>query len=118
MGFRMKVAFIVAAMLAAGQAGATDKPLTEKQAVQLGAKMAMAAHTMGACEQYLPKEDADRFLAAITRYGDPREGEKSKLSALYAKWYARGRADSDQWSTTECRIQLERDLEEIRAVTR
>lgn len=66
------------------------------------ARMAMMAHSMGACERHLPKADVDRNLALITRWADPKEPEPAQLTAFFAKWYARGKAETDAWSAGRC----------------
>lgn len=74
--------------------------------VNRAARMAMMAHSMGACERHLPKADVDRNLALITRWADPKEPELARLTAFFAKWYARGRAETNSWSVDRCIVDM------------
>lgn len=79
---------------------------SEDETVKRAARMAMMAHSMGACERHLPKEDVDRNLALITKWADPNEPELAQLTAYFAKWYARGRAETNSWSVDRCIVDM------------
>lgn len=103
------------ATLAALTSSAAADP-AEDRLVKLGANMAMMAHTMGACEQFLTKEEVDRNLAAITRWSTPDDGRLQELTALFSKWYARGRAEADEWTPERCMAQMREDAAKSEAL--
>lgn len=109
------VALIVWALAAGAAASA---PLSDDELVRRAARMAMMAHAMGACERHLPKADADRNLALITRWADPSDPELAQLTALFAKWYARGRAETGDWSPTFCATEMQKLSAEAEAAAR
>lgn len=102
--------------LAAG--AAASAPLSEDEMVKRAARMAMMAHAMGACERHLPKADADRNLALITRWADPSDPELAQLTALFAKWYARGKAETSEWSPAFCASEMQKLSAEAEAAAR
>lgn len=115
-----------AALLAAALAAAGAKTPVEREfydaAVQYGAEVGTYAYTIGTCEAYLAKGDADRAVADITGAGDPGAGDIARsLHQVWSSMYAKGRlAAAEEPMTSEaCRLVLSETVSRMKpAATR